>query len=197
MQSHNHVDRQCECGIDGPLPAESDRSRMPSSVRLEDQASRRIELREEELIPRKELREVGEVQIRTEVEEIPRSLDVEALREEVEVEHVPIGQVVSERREPWDDGDVLVVPVYEEQVVTTKRLVMREQLRIRRVATRETQHFEDIVRRERLIVEDPADTGQVHERYPVQRTDDERRESAPGHTEDSGFLEKMVRKALQ
>ena len=56
---------------------------------------RTVELREEELVPQKELREVGQVTVRTEVEEFPGRLEVDAFREEVEVEHVPVGQVVS------------------------------------------------------------------------------------------------------
>jgi hypothetical protein len=49
----------------------------------------------------------------------------------------------------------------------TKRLILREQLRIRRVATTRRELFEDTVRRERLVIEDPQHTGRVHERYPT------------------------------
>ena len=144
-------------------------------ARTEDQVTtiadadeeRTLELREEQLIPHKEMREVGEVRIRTVVEEIPGRLEVEALREEVEVEHVPVGRVVSERVPPWEEDDVLYVPVYEEQLVMVKRLLLREHLKIRRVATTETQLFEDTLRRERVVVEDPGNTGLVHERFPI------------------------------
>jgi uncharacterized protein (TIGR02271 family) len=144
-------------------------------ARTEDQVTtiadaddeRTLELREEQLIPHKEMREVGEVRIRTVVEEMPGRLEVEALREEVEVEHVPVGRVVSERVPPWEEDDVLYVPVYEEQLVMVKRLLLREHLKIRRVATTETQLFEDTLRRERVVVEDPGNTGLVHERFPT------------------------------
>jgi uncharacterized protein (TIGR02271 family) len=124
-----------------------------------------LELREEELVVEREMREVGQAQIRTRVEEIPARLEVDAYAEEVVVEHVPIGQVVTDRGEPYEDGDVLVVPVYEEQLVVTKRLILREELRIRRVATTRRELFEDTLRRERLDVEDPQGTGLVHEAY--------------------------------
>jgi uncharacterized protein (TIGR02271 family) len=124
-----------------------------------------IPLMEEELVAHKELREVGAAEIRKQIEEVPGRLEVEAFREEVEVEHVPVGRVVTERAEPYEEDGVLVVPVYEEQLVVTKRLVLREQLRIRRVGTTETQLFEDTLRRERVTVEDPDDTGLVHEQY--------------------------------
>ena len=80
---------------------------QPIARTEEDQV---IELRQEELVPHKEMQEVGEARIRTWIQEVPARLEVDAYTEEVEVEHVPIGQVVSERREPYQDGELLVVP---------------------------------------------------------------------------------------
>src|SRR5205823_8047303 len=120
---------------------------------------RTIELREEQLVAHKDLRDVGEVRVRTTVEEVPGRLEVEAYREEVEVEHVPVGQVVTERVGPWEEDGVLMVPVYEEQLVVTKRLVLREHLRVRRVRSTERQLFEDTLRRDRLVIEDPTGSG--------------------------------------
>ena len=158
---------------------------------------RTVELREEELVPHKEFREVGQVTVRTEVEEFPGRLEVDAFREEVEVEHVPVGQVVSEKVAPWEEDGVLIVPVYEEQLVVTKRLLLREHLRVRRVGTTERRLFEDTLRRERLVIEDPDDSGLVHERYPV---DDARAEREPDETserDEGGLLEKLGRKVLE
>lgn len=145
--------------------------RTPGQPTVLTEGERTLELREEQLIPHKELREVGEVQVRTQVEEVPGRLEVEAYREEVEIEHVPVGQVVSERAQPWEEDDVLIVPVYEEHLVMVKRLVLREHLKIRRVRTKEVQLFEDTLRRERVVVEDPSNTGLVHEQYPTDRTE--------------------------
>lgn len=131
-----------------------------------------LHLHEEELVAHKELQTVGEVQVRTQVEEFPGRLEVAALREEVEVEHTPVGQVVAERVAPWEENGALVVPVYEEQLVVVKRLVLREQLRIRRVAMTEHRLFEDTLRRERLVVDDPARTGLVHELYATEGEQD-------------------------
>lgn len=129
--------------------------------------SETISLREERLVARREMRQAGEIVVRTEVEQVPGHLEVDALREEVEVEHVPIGQAVSERGEPWEEDGVLVIPIYEEQLVVSKRLVLREQLRVRRVRLTERQLFEEALQRERVVVEDPANTGMVRERYPT------------------------------
>jgi stress response protein YsnF len=90
----------------------------------------------------------------------------------------------------------LIVPVYEEQLVVVKRLVMREHLRIRRIGTTETQLFEDRLPRERLSIEDPAQTGLVREVYP---SPDEIEDGAEDETSgpDNGILQRAVRGALQ
>jgi len=161
-------------------------------------AEQTLELREEQLVARKDLRQVGEVRVRTIVEEVPGRLEVEALREEVEIEHVPMGQTVSERTGPWEEDDVLVVPVYEEQLVVVKRLVLKEHLKIRRVSSRQRQLFEDRLRRDRLVVEDPSNTHLVHETYPGHDDDanpDQERDDAKPQ-EEGGLLGQLVRKAL-
>src|SRR5581483_1243913 len=101
-----------------------------------------IPLRQEELVAHKEMRHIGDVEIRTEVEDTPGRLEVQALQEELEVEHVPVGRVVAQRVAPYQDGEVLLVPVYEEQLVVSKRLVLREELRIKRIPSTEVQVFE-------------------------------------------------------
>lgn len=146
-----------------------------------------IKLHREELVPHKEMRHLGDVEIHTETEEVAGRLEVEALREEVEVEHVPVGRVVSEREAPRHEGDDLIVPIYEEQLVVTKRLVLREELRIRRTRQTETRLFEDTLRREHVVVEDPENL--MRERYP---TDDDR-----GQERHETLLESFKRKMMQ
>jgi uncharacterized protein (TIGR02271 family) len=153
---------------------------------VEQPDERTLELREEELVVQRTMRDVGEARIRTRIEEVPARLEVEANAEEVEVEHVPVGQVVSERVEPYQEGDVLVVPIYEEQLVVTKRLLLREQLRIRRVTTTQRQLFEDTLKKERVEIDDPAQTGMVHEQFAADEEGDDRRH-------DGGLVDRFRR----
>lgn len=162
----------------------------PTVPREEVPAGQTLRLREEELVARKVMEEVGRVQIRTRTEEFPGRIEVDALREEVDVEHVPVGEVVAERRKPWEEDGVLVVPVYEEQLVVTKRLVLKEHLRIRRLQTSERQIFEETLRRERLVIDDPTGHELVHERFPTtlpETAPDGRAASAEGLHPDEGF----------
>jgi uncharacterized protein (TIGR02271 family) len=157
-------------------------------------AERTLELREEQLVARKDLREVGEITVRTVVEEVPGRLEVEAQREEVEIEHVPMGQIVTERVGPYEEDGVLVVPVYEEQLVVVKRLVLKEHLRVRRVANTERQLFEDTLRRDRLVIEDPNNTQLVHEQYAT--LDNERDGQGRATHDEGGPLGQLMRKLL-
>lgn len=52
-------------------------------------------------------------------------------RQNVTVERVPVGQTVSEAPPTRREGDVLIMPIMEEILVVEKRLVVREELRIR------------------------------------------------------------------
>jgi uncharacterized protein (TIGR02271 family) len=170
-----------------PEPAKG----QPEPVADEIEGS--VELREERLVAHKETHEVGEIQVHTEIEQTPGRLEVDAYREEVTVEHEPVGEVVTERVEPWQEADgAYVLPVYEERLVVVKRLVLRERIRIRRVGATERQLFEDTLRRERLVIEDPQQTGRVRELYPA---DDE--PAAEERDKESGFFEGLVRKALE
>jgi uncharacterized protein (TIGR02271 family) len=172
----------------------ADASRFDTDV--EDQQT--LELREEELVAHKELRDLGDVVVHTRIEEVPGRLEVDAYREEVDIEHEPVGQTVSERQEPWEEDGVFVVPVYEEQLVVSKRLVLKERLRIRRIATTERQLFQDTLRRERLVVEDPQATGLVHERYVAEQATGPSDEAEPvDDRPQPGILENIVRKALE
>lgn len=80
-------------------------------------------------------------------------VDVPLVQEEIAVERVPVGRVVAEATAPRQEGDTLVVPVYEEVLVVEKRLVLREEIRLTRVRheRREPQHVQ--LRREEARIE--------------------------------------------
>ena len=162
----------------------------------------RLELRQEELVPHKELQELGEVVIRTSVEEVPGRLEIEAYREEIEIQHVPIGQVVADRGEPREEDGVLIIPLYEEQLVVAKRLVLREELHVRRLGLTETRLFEGLLRKENVVVEDPDQTGSVREQFPTGEefsdpASTERGDVSKSEEKDSeGLVERVVRKVI-
>jgi len=160
-----------------------------------------MQLQEERLVARTELEETGRVRIHKEVEEVPRRLEVDAYYEDVDVEHVPIGRIVKEQESAREEDGVYIVPVYEEQLVVVKRLLLKEEIHIRRRGAKETRLFEETVRRERIVVEDPDRTGRVREHYATDRPEGD---VAAGDVppdevepENPGLLEKLGRKVLQ
>jgi uncharacterized protein (TIGR02271 family) len=180
--------------LDRPASTQRGGAQLTDMQELGPNEERVIELREEQLVVNKELHEIGEVIIRKKVESVPAQLEVEALREEVEVQHEPVGQAVSQREDPREEDGVLIVPVYEEQLVVSKRLILRERLHVRRVATAERQVFQDTVQREHLVVEDPQESRLIKEIYPADDAhppEEARADSKPG------TLRGLIAKALE
>ncbi len=113
----------------------------------------RIPLVEEEVRIDKREVERGRVRVRTvtdEVEEMARAtLDGEA----VEVERVAVDRMVEVAPEIRTEGDVTIIPVVEEVLVVEKRLVLKEELHVRRRRTTEDVEVPVTVRRQRAVVE--------------------------------------------
>jgi uncharacterized protein (TIGR02271 family) len=142
-------------------PAAVADTRPPVVERTLDEGPQRLELRAEQLVPHKDVREVGEVRIRTEVEEVPAQAEADVLREQLRLQHIPVNEAVNDRVAPWEEDGAFMVPVYEERLVLTKQLVLREYLRVERVPNMERRQFEEMVRRERLVVDDPDHTARI------------------------------------
>ena len=64
-------------------------------------------------------------------------------RETIDIERVAIGRIVETTPDIRQEGDVTIVPVMEEVLVLERRLVLMEEVRIRRVRTLET-HCETV-----------------------------------------------------
>ena len=95
----------------------------------------------------------GRVRVTKRVEQHEETIDEPLLRERVEVERVPIGREIDGPVEVRQEGDVTILPVYEEVLVVEKRLMLKEELHIRkeRQQTHEPQHV--TLRREEIEVE--------------------------------------------
>ncbi len=106
---------------------------------------------EEELRAGTREREAGAVNVRKTVRTIRESVEVPTRHEEVSVERVPLSGEAPETEIGEDEVDV---PVVEEEVVVSKRPVVKEEVRIRKDVVQETEVVEDDVRREEIDVED-------------------------------------------
>jgi len=90
--------------------------------------------------------ETGAVRVRKVVSEHVETIDEPMLHDEVDIEHIAINRVVEAPTPPREEGDVLVVPVYEEVVTVQRQWVLREEIRLRRREV-QTRHREQVTLR--------------------------------------------------
>lgn len=116
----------------------------------------RVVLSEEELTVGKREVAVGDVMVHKHVEQHVVRQSVPVTRDRVEVERRPLPPGAG--LEPRTEGEVMYIPIVEEELVVTKRLVAREELVIRKTRVTEEQVVEETVRRERAEVTGPDGT---------------------------------------
>jgi len=72
----------------------------------------------------------GAVRVEKRVEKRVRRVTAPALHEEVEIRRVPVNRVVTEAPKSRRQGNTVIVPVVEEELVVTKRLVLKEEIHL-------------------------------------------------------------------
>jgi uncharacterized protein (TIGR02271 family) len=132
-----------------------DEERHESITEREDEL--RVQRTEEELAAGTREREAGEVRVRKNVRTDRESIEVPTRHEEVSVERVP---VEGEATEAEIGEDEVVVPVTEEEVVVSKRPVVKEEVRIKKDVVEDTEVVEEDVRREEIDIDDETSTRQ-------------------------------------
>ena len=87
---------------------------------------------EETLSVEKEEHEVDRVLIRTTVGERTEYADLEVRSGEATIERVAVNRVIDAAPAIREEGDTIIVPIVEEVMVVEKRLLLKEEIRIRR-----------------------------------------------------------------
>jgi stress response protein YsnF len=75
------------------------------------------------------------------------------LREDVEVTRVPLERDIDALPEVRQEGDVTIVPVVEEVLVVETRLVLKEEIHIRRIRSVEPTETTVTLRKQEAVVE--------------------------------------------
>ncbi len=102
--------------------------------------------------------ETDRVVIRKTVHQHDEKIESLLHSEELVIERVPIGEVVAEIPATREEGDTVIVPVLEEQLVVEKRLFLKEEVRIRRVAKTQPVQRTVQLRREQVTAEHVTDS---------------------------------------
>jgi uncharacterized protein (TIGR02271 family) len=113
----------------------------------------KLSLIEEQLVIDKRAVRDGSVRVSTKTEFVTEAAEARLDSENVEVTRVAIGREVSEAPAVRTDGDVTIVPVMEEVLVVEKRLMLVEEIHIRRVATTEDVTIPVELRKQRATIE--------------------------------------------
>jgi uncharacterized protein (TIGR02271 family) len=122
----------------------------------------RVQRSEEELRASVREREAGQVNVKKSVRTEREVVRVPKRREEVDIERVP---VEGEAREATtateaDIGeDEVVLQVFEEEVVVTKRVVLKEEIRLRKRVVQDEETVEVDLRKEEVEIDDQSGRG--------------------------------------
>jgi uncharacterized protein (TIGR02271 family) len=134
----------------------------PDGYALRNEApdnSETVRLHAEELAVARERVQTGRVRVQVVTREHEELVDVSLTRENVEVERVAINRPVDAIPPTRQEGDTTIVPLVEEVLIVERRLILKEELHVRRVHATE-QHRERVVLRhqEAVITRIPAET---------------------------------------
>jgi uncharacterized protein (TIGR02271 family) len=124
---------------------------------LASEGVQRIQLREEQLVARKQNVQAGEVRVGKEVVTETRSIDVPVTHEELVIERHPVTNATAAAGTIGQEADI-VVPLSREEVTLEKNTVVREEVEVGKRSVTETQHLSDTVRREEARIENTGDT---------------------------------------
>ncbi len=117
-------------------------------------------------------RDVVRGTVRVEVKTHSREQVIDELlaQESVEIERVSVGRTVKSMPEVRQEGDTTIIPIVEEVIVTERRLILKEEVRVRRVRTTD-RHYETVVLRTQdaeIARIGPGVSGHSHPQTPTE-----------------------------
>jgi uncharacterized protein (TIGR02271 family) len=135
--------------------ARKQRADTPSTPDTDDVASphQRLSLLAEHLDVSKQSVETGRVRVGKEVESRPVQMDVPLQRETVDIQRIALHQPVDAPLPVRQEGDVLIIPVHEQVMVT--QWILREEVHVR-------------LQRDHILA--PIDATLLRERIAIERT---------------------------
>ncbi len=119
----------------------------------DEQSDVRIPIVEERLRTEKRRIDTGKVRVRTVVEEEEQTIREQLARTHVEVERVPMEIEVAEVPPVREEDGVMVVPVVREVLVVTKKLILTEEVRLKRITELQEYAQPVTLRMQRAVIE--------------------------------------------
>jgi uncharacterized protein (TIGR02271 family) len=111
-----------------------------------------VPVSEEELTVETRSVPTGQVRVETRTEILQEIAEADLEASEVEVVRVPVDREVETPPPMRSEGEVTIIPVLEEQLVISKRLVLKEEIHIKRRSSVETVQVPVSLRKQHAIV---------------------------------------------
>ena len=141
---------------DGPVGSLDDEGGSEHGGLQEDL---RVQRSEEEVRTGVREREAGSVSARKSVRTEREVVRVPKRREEVEIARVPVEGEASGATEADIGEDEVILRVFEEEVVVTKRVVLKEEIRLRKRVAWDEEAVEVDLRKEEVEIDDRTERG--------------------------------------
>lgn len=134
-----------------------------------EEPARVIPVTEEALEVHKRQHRTGGVKVHKEVRQRQVEIDEPLQVTQVDVRRVPVQRFVERAEGTRQEGDTTIIPVYEEVLVTEKRLQLKEEVHITRRQV--TRHADETVtlRTEEAVVSRDEESGSDKEHQPTKR----------------------------
>jgi uncharacterized protein (TIGR02271 family) len=155
--------------LDGPVGSVADERGSERGGFDEDL---RVQRSEEELRASVREREAGQVNVKKSVRTEREAVRVPKRREEVVIERVPVedeAREASTATEADIGEDEVVVQVFEEEVVVSKKIVLKEEIRIRKRVVQDEETVEVDLRKEEVEVDDQSARGRPQGPFAQER----------------------------
>jgi stress response protein YsnF len=128
-----------------------------------------IPVTEERVIIGTRLFETGRVELRKTVHERTEVIDQLRHIEEVEIERVAVNRLIDEPIPIRHEGDTMIIPLLEEVLVVEKRLVLREEVHVKKLRKEVHDPQEVQLREERVeVIRKPSSDQTLSQEAPQQ-----------------------------
>lgn len=123
------------------------------SVPRDEDSSIVLPVTQEQLKVDRQTVQTGSVAIHKTIQEQVQVVDEARYSEELEIERVPINQPVDTPPPVRHEGETLVIPLVEEVLYVEKRLVLREEIRVKKLRKELREPKEVTLRQEQVEIE--------------------------------------------
>jgi uncharacterized protein (TIGR02271 family) len=124
----------------------------PSSERVSREAEIVVPIAREEAQVGRKIVETERVTVEARPVTREVDIDVDLAREELEIERVPVNRYVDQTPAVRAEGDVTILPIVEEVVVVEKRLLLKEEVYVRKRRHVETKTLHIPVREQTVQI---------------------------------------------